>query len=174
MAQDEWPEPFGAPPGTRALMLTLRDDAPGYELTEGAAVVGLLLGTGSPLSARAATGEWTFALHRDRRSWWAAAVRRGATRAAAAFYPGRLPGGQIATDDRAYALRHEPLRWEWRLRDEDGRRILAVRAVRAEPWRRRLERMAVEPTPDLAAAADPAFLVLFASWIVMIHGSTVY
>ena len=179
MAQDEpmpaWPvpEPFGTAPRARMLTLERRNDLSGYELADAGATYGVLVGLGGPVRAITATGEWAFETHRRRWSWWVTAVRSGAERADAAFYPGSLPGGQIATDDCAYTLRHEPLRWDWRLRDERGRTLLVARRVRAERWRSRIVSVTMETTSELAGVADPAWLLIFTSWVIVIHGSSV-
>jgi hypothetical protein len=177
MAQDEparpVPEPFQAAPRARRLTLTSRDDPWRYELADAGATYSVLTGRGNPVRAITATGEWTFAVHQRRWSWWGVSVRTGSGRADAAFYPSALPGGQIATDDRAYTLRHEPLRWDWRLRDDAGRTLLVASHVGTR-WRStRVVKMDMETTPDFAGVADPAWLLSLTSWIVVIHGSAI-
>jgi hypothetical protein len=179
MAQDEpiraWPvrEPFETAPAARSLTFRSRDDRAGYELTSTRGTHGVLLALGDAVRAITATGEWAFSFEQGRRSWWVAAVRVGSERADAAFYPlAARPGGQIATDDGAYELRHEPVRWDWRLRDEDRRTLVVARRVEVGGRRRwGVVRMELETTPDLGRVQDPAWLVLFTSWIVLVHGT---
>jgi hypothetical protein len=154
----------------RALTCEIAEDRPRYELREAGVVRGALEIAREAARVSTDDGSWDLLVYRRRGFWYAVALAPGAAGADAAYYPGWLAGGTIATADERYRLAISPLARRWRLRDEQHVTV-AEFAVRSN-WGRRARGTGAQVVriPDLAPALPRIWLVLlFAMWVVLME-----